>query len=132
MPLPFDFLYHTRGFCVRLPSLKKCKYGVVQACALDMGWSVRKEVKNGSKAGGENERRGAGRWDLFWTDTSVSLQVRPFLRHYFFGSVQQTVVVLAGTMSETHYCTQQVGVRKQTMLCATILLTLKCPIPTPT
>lgn len=57
---------------------KKCKYGVVEACARDMGWSVRKEVINGRNAGGgeEKERKGGKRWDLFWTDTSVSLQVR--------------------------------------------------------
>lgn len=48
---------------------------MVEACARDMGWSVQKEV-NGRNAGGEeNQSKGGRRWDLFWTDTSVSLQV---------------------------------------------------------
>lgn len=52
---------------------QKCKYGVVQACARDMGWSICKGTRGSN--GEEETEAGRGRWDLFWTDTSVSLQV---------------------------------------------------------
>ncbi|CAM9142061.1 unnamed protein product [Ectocarpus sp. 12 AP-2014] len=52
--------------------LSQCKYGVVKACARDMGWSTN-EGNKGRREKGGSEGVG-GRWDVYWTDTSVSLQ----------------------------------------------------------
>ncbi|CAM9214538.1 unnamed protein product, partial [Ectocarpus sp. 13 AM-2016] len=52
--------------------LSQCKYGVVKACARDMGWSISEGNKGRREKGGSEA--GCGRWDVYWTDTSVSLQ----------------------------------------------------------
>ncbi|CAM9516685.1 unnamed protein product, partial [Ectocarpus sp. 4 AP-2014] len=52
--------------------LSQCKYGVVKACARDMGWSISEGNKGRQEKGGSEA--GGGRWDVYWTDTSVSLQ----------------------------------------------------------
>lgn len=58
------------------PSTPKCKYDVVQACARGMGWTICKGAHDDKRNGGGVQAGGGGRWDLFWTDTSVSLEVR--------------------------------------------------------
>ncbi|CAN0020313.1 unnamed protein product, partial [Ectocarpus fasciculatus] len=52
--------------------LSQCKYGVVKSCARDMGWSISEGNRGGRQEGGSEP--GGARWDLYWTDTSVSLQ----------------------------------------------------------
>lgn len=51
----------------------QCKYNLVKECAERMGWFVSKHSMSpdGDGAGAVDRPE----WDLFWTDTSVSLKV---------------------------------------------------------
>lgn len=75
-------LLHSSDAYVPPPLLlpKQCKYNLVKECAERMGWSVSKHSTgtNGEGTGAVDRPE----WDLFWTDTSVSLKVIITLLHW--------------------------------------------------